>query len=757
VYLRVVEHLEERSDEDVHACLRARGGVFFTDAGPVPVDKAFPDAATLRAALRDGRVELARALGLELLGRLDPAAAIPLAIAALNEDADLELQSAAVELLLDSDAPDARRALLDAEQRLFPTRLAPSAPKERPATPAGSTASLHPALPLRSNGHAATPVASAVPLHLGPPTRLTFGSYHPPVGPVHRGAGVVLCNTLGNESLRAFGTLRHIAEELAAAGYAVLRFDYHGTGDSGGSEGDPDRLASWLADIDLAIDELRARSGQKTVGLVGLRLGGTLAMLAAARRDDVASLVAWDPYYDGRDFVTETTRMHKALAMLEPRAYALRRPEGHDLGGVEALGFFLSHATVAELGRVDLLSMQGRPARRVLVVGSAEAQKRKGDSLMHRLQQWNVDAQYQVLPEAMNRNLRVVSADDHARIAADITQWVSRNLAAGNGVSAREKLNECDGRRPTAQGGELPEMDEEPLYFGEGKALFGVVTRPRPVEMGRRKPAIILVNAGPGTRIGPHRQYVRMARACAKLGFLVLRMDLSGSGDSAGVAGAVENDPYPRETIGDVRTAMTMLRERYAASRFVVGGICSGADIAFCAALEDPRVVGAMVMNPRTFMVQNIPDLEQRVRAHHLAATVTATRNWRMLLRGEVGVNGALVRVRQVSRTAAASLEQKVQVLLGRAEPEPVAVDVPARVKRLIARGVDTLLVVGQRDVGIMYVEMFHRQQMLALEQLAGFRRVNLDGIDHLFTLLYAQELLLDTITSHLRRTYDTN
>jgi dienelactone hydrolase len=591
------------------------------------------------------------------------------------------------------------------------------------------------------------------PFYFGPPSRQLFAWYHP-VGGRSRGAGIVLCNTLGNESLRAYGTLRHLAEDLAEAGFAVLRFDFHGTGDSGGSEGDPGRLASWLEDIDLAIEELRARSGLREIGIAGLRLGGTLALLAAARRGDMESIVLWDPYYDGRDFVSETSRMHRALAMLEPASFALKRPEGSGQGGVEALGFFLSDATVAELGTIDLLSVGKCPARKVLVVGSAAAQKRKGDALIGRLRTLGGEPEYEVLPEHMNRNLRLVSARDHEWIAADITRWMAHHL----GVSDRAGDPTAASPRAVAQHSDVgetqKEIDEEPIFFGERDVLFGIVSRPETRREGERHPAIILINAGPGTRIGPHRQYVRMARTWAKLGFLVLRMDLSGSGDSAAVAGTAESDPYPRQAVRDVQTAMNVLNRRFSVSRFVVAGVCSGADIAFRVAVEEPRVVGALILNPRTFAVYNIPNLEQLVRAHYLGATVTAKKNWRMLLRGEAGLKGTLIRISQISRTAAVSMKQKMQSVLGRGDSPTAAVDVPAYVRGLVKRAVDTLLVVGERDVGILYVEASFRDEMLALEGMRRFRRVNFTGIDHLFTPIYAQELLLATLTEHLLRKY---
>src|SRR4051812_29243924 len=115
------------------------------------------------------------------------------------------------------------------------------------------------------------PLRSAAPLFFGPAPRSLFGWYHAPAGP-RRAVGVVVCNPIGDDYTRAHRPLRHLAERLARAGVAVLRFDFHGTGDSSGDERDPARVATWVDDIDLAADELRRRSGCTAICLAGLRL-----------------------------------------------------------------------------------------------------------------------------------------------------------------------------------------------------------------------------------------------------------------------------------------------------------------------------------------------------------------------------------------------------------------------------------------------------------------------------------------------------
>ena len=96
------------------------------------------------------------------------------------------------------------------------------------------------------------------PFLFGPPERPRFGWHHPPVG-ASRACGVVVCNPIGDDAIRAHRALRHLAERLAAAGFAVLRFDFDGTGDSSGDEREPGRVRAWLDDVPLAIDALRAR------------------------------------------------------------------------------------------------------------------------------------------------------------------------------------------------------------------------------------------------------------------------------------------------------------------------------------------------------------------------------------------------------------------------------------------------------------------------------------------------------------------
>jgi alpha-beta hydrolase superfamily lysophospholipase len=206
------------------------------------------------------------------------------------------------------------------------------------------------------------------PFFFGESRRPLFGVHHPPAGPLAAAAAVV-CNPFGQEGLRAHRSLRELAARLARAGFPVLRFDYHGTGDSAG-EGEDARLDDWLADVALAADEAKETSGRERVCLVGLRLGASLAALAAARRTDVAALVLWDPVVRGTEYVAEIRRQHGEWMADHVQGWSA--PAATD----EVLGFPLPAALAEGLGAVDLTALDRAPAPATLVVSSAAGEAR---------------------------------------------------------------------------------------------------------------------------------------------------------------------------------------------------------------------------------------------------------------------------------------------------------------------------------------------------------------------------------------------
>lgn len=208
------------------------------------------------------------------------------------------------------------------------------------------------------------------PVYFDGPAGRLFGIHDAPVG-ADRGFGIVLCQPVGHEYVWSHRAFRTLAGQLARHGFHVFRFDYTGCGDSAGRF-EAARLDGWIDDVVAAVGHLVENVGPPRIALVGLRLGGTLAALAAARRRGIERLVLWHAVERGSTYVEELARVHRGYE----EATGHTAQNGTDTGpddGREVLGFNLSDALLADLEALDLTNgLRRPPARYALVVDGAD-------------------------------------------------------------------------------------------------------------------------------------------------------------------------------------------------------------------------------------------------------------------------------------------------------------------------------------------------------------------------------------------------
>ncbi len=180
------------------------------------------------------------------------------------------------------------------------------------------------------------------------------------------GLGVLLCYPIGDEYIRFHRACRQLTIRLARAGHAVLRFDYSGTGDSSGDLEDA-RVDAWVDDVAAAAERLRAMPGVTRVAACGLRVGGTLAMLAGARGTAFDALCLWDAVHDGAAYVDELVRLHAAMVK---QSHVIPRPDETPAGVTEIVGFPFADALLDDLRAIDAGAMQRAPAPRAALIES---------------------------------------------------------------------------------------------------------------------------------------------------------------------------------------------------------------------------------------------------------------------------------------------------------------------------------------------------------------------------------------------------
>ncbi len=446
-------------------------------------------------------------------------------------------------------------------------------------------------------------------VYLGLGQASVFTLLHVPPSPSTDAAAVLLCPPFGWDDVCSYRSRRAWAEALAAAGHPVARIDLPGSGDSGGSPRDPERLEAWTSAVSDAARWLRAETGCMRVAAVGIGLGGLVACRAVALGSPIEDLVLWAVPARGRTLIRELRAFARLKA--EPsheHAATLSSPAPGD--ELEVAGFIITPETIASLEALDLtvLPVPEANRRRVLLL------ERDGLAPDRRLREHFESAGMTVTvtdgkgygPMMDDPRLARAPREAFERTITWLAQAPRSGIETPTGGVARAPTviarNTIEFSTAGAGAGEAGVVRETPLSFEtEAGRLFGVLAEPVDVRMAGV--CAVLLNAGAIRRIGPNRMWVEIARRWAAQGVPSLRIDLRALGDSDGDERRyASNDEYYLPELTELAlAALDELEARNLPSCFVLVGLCSGAYWSFRGALTDERVVGAFLINLWSF------------------------------------------------------------------------------------------------------------------------------------------------------------
>jgi len=157
---------------------------------------------------------------------------------------------------------------------------------------------------------------------------------------------------------------------------------------------------------------------------------------------------------------------------------------------------------------------------------------------------------------------------------------------------------------------------------------------------------LLFLNPGAARHIGPNRMWVAAARRWAARGIPSLRMDFEGIGESEGDSYPDVSRLYQGPFLEQVRLAMDSLSSRNGARSFAVIGLCSGAFWSFQAAVRNPDVRGAILLNPRLFFWD--PEVDRRRMQRTTIRGLSDPKQWRRLAAGRI----KLERIKEAARSA---------------------------------------------------------------------------------------------------------
>jgi pimeloyl-ACP methyl ester carboxylesterase len=276
-------------------------------------------------------------------------------------------------------------------------------------------------------------------------------------------------------------------------------------------------------------------------------------------------------------------------------------------------------------------------------------------------------------------------------------------------------------------------MSESALLFGRSKSLVGILTEPRATEGRTDPPGVVILNAGVLHHVGPSRVHVQLARALAEAGFPVLRFDLSGIGDSLPREGA---ETFAVSSLREIGEAFAVLEAR-GVRRFLVAGICSGADNGLRMALHEPRVVGAALVDG-----YNLANVAHTL--HRYGRRALSARSWARLVLGRSEVWRVLWRL-----VTAARSEKPAQTRVESIVPSPD--EYVENVRTLAERGTHLLLAYTGRSPAYFNYRRLIRKRLRSWPSRERVSVSYLEGSDHVFTLSANRRRLTDLVSDWAR------
>jgi len=554
--------------------------------------------------------------------------------------------------------------------------------------------------------------------------------------------GVVICNPLGYEYSHTHRTIRHLSDSLAYSGYANIRFDYHGTGDSFSDLFEANRIKTFIENIDTAVEELKQKTGVTEICLIGLRMGATLAATYCKSRS-VDKLILWSPCIKGRLYVREMQTLEKLAS----------HSSGDNPDYIDSGGFIITDKTAHELKELDLLKQEYHVNDNILIIERDDLQK--NNKLQSAIEKNNIsdiehhpmtgyiemmeEPQFTVVPDLTITKIINWLGTDNKNKALDETSF--------NQSACKLITNKPDS-----------EIVEQICYDPENK-LMGILSFHSELNKDKSKPLIILTNSGSVHRVGPNRVYVQLARTLATEGYPVLRFDLSNLGDSVLGKPENENNPYSEYAMHDIAIILKLMKTQYGFNSFIISGICSGAHNAFHAGLKIPvsyNIKETIIINPLRFYSdgftnqKSIPTYQVLRDSQQYSESLLSLVKWKKLLSGKVDLIYLLGFIYQKTLKTLTSNFQAVAEKIGIYKGSRLTKDL----KKYIQNNIHISFFIASRDPGkklLMNKSKIIVNSMIKSNQLDIYESPN---ADHTFSSLKCRNDFIKLYVEHIKSRY---
>jgi len=542
--------------------------------------------------------------------------------------------------------------------------------------------------------------------------------------------GVLIVPSFGWEDVCSYRPLRFVAQTFAAEGIPAMRFDLPGTGDSSGDARDSGLFDAWVRSVGDAAEELRAATGVEQVAVVGVRTGAMLALIAATRGANLQDLILWSPAATGRALLRE----FQAFSKLARAEYSNGDPSPpQPIPGLEIGGFLITPETQRAIETLDLSTPPSMHGRRVLILSR--------DDLP-------ADQKLISALESSGCTVEVGSGSGYADMMA-IPDEALPPIDTGRAMV--DFLLKESRERQRAKPSDLAAQSASTIDIASGTAreriytierpagsIFGILAEPSP-EIQPSECCVLFLNSGAVRHTGPNRMWVEAARRWAARGVMSLRLDLQGIGESDGEQNLDVASLYQEQLVTQVELVMDSLRSRLGVRRFAAIGLCSGAFWAFHAAIRNPDIRAAILLNPRLFFWD--PEVDRRRLLRRTAGLLVDSTDWRRLARGYVSR-------KSFKRVARIVLDRVRQIHTDSGRQFQICPEAMADAWEALERNQSRLTLIFTE--GEQLLREMEEEGHLSRPANSRIRCVRIANCGHTFRPLWAQKMAHDLIDSEL-------
>ncbi len=433
----------------------------------------------------------------------------------------------------------------------------------------------------------------------------------------------IMCAPFAEEEKSAHRTLVELADSLVSKGDAVLFFAYRGTGDSDGDFANA-TLTVWSEDILDAFQFARKTFPQSTPGLIGLRLGASLATQVGEQLD-AQNFILIEPVLRGRSFLMQLGARQKIRAAItEQESGEKLQPEKsqtkiNSQNFEDMDGWPLGEAMREELRALDLSVHPPQLAAKVLLLQIGTREK-----VAPPLEQFTAALNPRskvhavIMPPFWNRLDHVSPVP----LLDAVSHFEFSNAPPKNDV-CETRIAKCEDEKTRAL---IKKSGDDTLVAIETSCL------------APRAPRLLFLHGWTGYRTGPHQMLSRAARHFQAQEYSSVRFDFAGRGDSSGDAALATLATMAE----DARAVIRHLREQDGDAQIILVGLCSGCEVAFAVA-DEPGVAGLALWSAPVFAAGQSSERVAKKRAKHLkdyARKLLRPATWGKVLSGKIDVKG---------------------------------------------------------------------------------------------------------------------